>query len=97
MPRGQQSPESARRKESPESQTLNRDQTQALEIAIASCVKVVRESAPTDSYAKKYWTEFDSYYNSGSGKVEDNANLNGHLPAKYAFNKCMARMGIPLS
>ena len=88
--------ENARRKDAAEPQAANREQTDAIESAVSSCVKLVRESAPAESYNKTYWTEFDAYYTPTSGKVRDNVVINGQRPAKYAFDKCMAAKGFPL-
>jgi hypothetical protein len=63
--------------------------------AVKHCVDVVH-SFPADQMSAQFFKKFDAYYNSASGRVENNAYLNGDLPVAYQFNKCMASQGFPL-
>jgi hypothetical protein len=51
---------------------------------------------PADKSDLSFFKKFDAFYNSAAGRVENNAFLDGDLPALYQFNKCMASQGFPL-
>ncbi len=64
--------------------------------AIAECVRKVRSlEAQPKGYGQPY-AEFDAFYNLGSGRVENNNRYVDQGPT-YAFNKCMASKGVPLT
>jgi hypothetical protein len=75
---------------------ISREQVPALKSTISECVQQVRASAP-DNFSKEMWTGFDAFYNDGAGRVQNNALFVGQQPARYAFEKCMASRGWPLS
>jgi hypothetical protein len=78
---------------------FTQEQIAGLTKVISTCVGVARGAAPTNTsdYEKHWWTDFDAYYNPGTGTVKDNVMYNGGAPAKYSFNKCMTSLGWPLS
>jgi len=78
-----------------DSQSLSPERIAALNKAIAQCVTRVRASAPAGQ--EQFYVGFDAYYNPGNGRVMNNVRYNGEAPALYAFNKCMASQGFPLS
>jgi hypothetical protein len=63
---------------------------------IAECVRKVRslETSPKDS--GQPYAEFDAFYNPSNGRVEDNNRYVDRGP-NYAFDKCMASKGVPLT
>lgn len=75
------------------------EQIEMLKKVIAQCIEVARASAPKDTpdYSLGFYTRFDAYYNVASGLVQNNVRLSGEMPALYAFNKCMASQGWPLT
>ena len=62
---------------------------------VKQCVDVVHRF-PADNSDLSFFKKFDAFYNSAAGRVENNAFLDGDLPALYQFNKCMASQGFPL-
>jgi hypothetical protein len=62
---------------------------------VKQCVDVVHRF-PADNSDLGFFKKFDAFYNSAAGRVENNAFLDGDLPALYQFNKCMASQGFPL-
>ena len=62
---------------------------------VKQCVDVVHRF-PADKSDLSFFKKFDAFYNSAAGRVENNAFLDGDLPALYQFNKCMASQGFPL-
>jgi hypothetical protein len=71
----------------------------AIKRTIADCVRKVRglETKPaSDAWSGRPYAEFDAYYNQGSGRVENNNHYVDQGP-NYAFNKCMASKGVPLT
>jgi len=62
---------------------------------VKQCVDVVHRF-PADNGDLSFFKKFDAFYNSAAGRVENNAFLDGDLPALYQFNKCMASQGFPL-
>jgi hypothetical protein len=62
--------------------------------ALSECLKVVHSMNPKDYPTAK---QFDAYYNSVDGTVENNAMF-GLLdrPVIFQFHKCMAQRGFPL-
>ncbi|MFM0687358.1 hypothetical protein PQQ77_15375 [Paraburkholderia strydomiana] len=76
-------------------QSLSSEEIAGLKQAVAQCVTRVRASAPAGN--EQFYTGFDAYYNPASGRVMNNVQYNGQVPALYAFNKCMASQGFPLS
>jgi len=61
---------------------------QQIEKTVKTCVRKVQEAR---------WGAFEAFWNSASGRVENNAHLMPSLaPALFAFNKCMADLGVPL-
>lgn len=69
----------------------------ALKSVITDCVQQVRGAAVANEFSKDFWTGFDAYYNPATDRVLDNTTMNGQLPARYAFQKCMASRGYPLT
>jgi outer membrane murein-binding lipoprotein Lpp len=74
------------------SQRLSEEQIATVSKAISQCVQMVRGSMPTS----EVYTNFDAYYNPASATVQNN-NKYVDQSAVYAFNKCMASKGVPLS
>ena len=73
-------------------------QIASLTDAVSKCVFIIRNSAPKEGWpGADAYTSFDAYYNPGSGRVENNVVVQGGRPALYAFNKCMAARGFPLT
>lgn len=73
--------------------------TDAIKRVIADCVRKVRglETKPaSDAWSGRPYAEFDAYYNQGNGRVENNNRYVDQGP-NYAFNKCMASKGVPLT
>jgi hypothetical protein len=71
----------------------------AIKQAIADCVRKVRglETKPaSNAWSGRPYAEFDAYYNQGNGHVENNNRYVDQGP-NYAFNKCMASKGVPLT
>jgi len=62
---------------------------------VKQCVDVMHR-LPADKSDLSFFKKFDAFYNSAAGRVENNAFLDGDLPALYQFNKCMASQGFPL-
>jgi hypothetical protein len=64
---------------------------------ITECVRNVRslETQPKGFGGQPY-AEFDAFYNPGNGRVENNNRYVDQGP-NYAFNKCMASKGVPLT
>ena len=71
---------------------LSEEQIATVSKAISQCVQTVRGSMPTSAV----YINFDAYYNAASGTVQNN-NRYVDQSAVYAFNKCMASKGVPLS
>jgi hypothetical protein len=59
---------------------------------VKQCVDGVHRF-PADKSDLSFFKKFDAFYNSAAGRVENNAFLDGDLPALYQFNKCMASQG----
>jgi len=91
--------ESAKRKSSNSEarRGIQDDQVPSLKKAIAECVQVVRAARPSSSGGEQFYASFDAYYNTASGRVENNNIYNGGVPAVFEFNKCMTSQGFPLS
>jgi hypothetical protein len=64
--------------------------------AIAECVRKVRSLETQPKGFGQPYAEFDAFYNPGSGRVENNNRYVDQGPT-YAFNKCMASKGVPLT
>jgi hypothetical protein len=63
---------------------------------VASCVKYVRGlETQTEKYSQGF-AGFDAFYNPATNRVQNN-NQFVDQRAVYAFNKCMASKGMPLS
>jgi hypothetical protein len=77
----------ARAQDTPTTTTINN--------AVNYCVDQVHHF-PADEMSAQFYRHFDAYYNAGTGRVENNAFLNGDQPPLYQFNKCMASQGLPL-
>jgi hypothetical protein len=60
------------------------------------CVQVVRQSPPSPPYPDYANKNFDAYYDSQSGQIFNNAQLNIDGEALYIFRKCMAEHGVSL-
>jgi hypothetical protein len=70
----------------------------AIKRVIADCVRTVHGLQPktaVQSIGGSPYTEFDAYYNQGSGLVVNNNRYVDQGPT-YAFDKCMATKGFPL-
>ena len=63
---------------------------------IAECVGKVRSLETQSKGFGQPYAEFDAFYNPGSGRVENNNRYVDQGPT-YAFNKCMASKGVPLT
>jgi hypothetical protein len=70
-------------------------ETAAIEKAVKECVDAVHHF-PADEMEKRFFQKFDAFYNSATGRVQNNGYLNGDVPPQYQFNKCMASKGFPL-
>jgi hypothetical protein len=80
-------------------QALSQEQIGMLQKVIAQCVQVVRNSAPKESTlgsSREVYVGFDAFYNPASGRVQNN-NQYVDQSAVYAFSKCMASHGWPLT
>jgi hypothetical protein len=51
---------------------------------------------PADEVDKLFFRKFDAFYNTATGKVQNNAVYVGDQAALYQFDKCMASKGYPL-
>jgi hypothetical protein len=76
---------------------LTVDQIENIEKTVTECVGVVHQAKPADQSYTRYYGQFDAFYNTVSGKVENNAAFSGAQPALFVFDKCMAQRGVPLS
>jgi hypothetical protein len=77
-------------------QTVSPEQSQAaIEKVVKHCIDVVHKF-PADQMETQFFKRFDAFYNSATGRVQNNGYLNGDLPPLYEFNKCMASQGYPL-
>lgn len=79
----------------------NEQQVKAISEVVAQCVTIVHGTTPASAPGmaemdKTFYRRFDAYYNIGTGLVQDNVTVNGDLPPRYAFRKCMAENGFPL-
>lgn len=63
---------------------------------VKQCVAAVRE-APSETGMGEFYRKFDAYYNSRTGKVENNVATVGDQKAFLVFKKCMAEKGLPLA
>jgi hypothetical protein len=68
----------------------------AIKKIVKQCVDYVHNYKESDPNYQDRNTLFDAFYNSASGKVENNALLNIDQKALYIFKKCMAEKGLPL-
>jgi outer membrane murein-binding lipoprotein Lpp len=73
-------------------QRFTPQQVESLVKAISTCVAAAR--APNPDHLLP---DFDAYYNPANGRVMDNVQYNGQMPARFAFNKCMMTSGWPLN
>lgn len=73
---------------SPDTAMINR--------VLAECVRKVRSLETQPKGLGQPYAEFDAFYNPGSGRVENNNRYADQGPT-YAFNKCMASKGVPLT
>lgn len=73
----------------------DKSQKSTIDDVVKQCVDVVHRF-PADKSDLSFFKKFDAFYNSAAGRVENNAFLDGDLPALYQFNKCMASQGFPL-
>lgn len=64
--------------------------------AVAYCVDTVHHF-PADPSEIQFFKKFDAYYNTATGKIENNGLFVGDQAALYQFNKCMASQGVPLT
>jgi len=64
--------------------------------AIDFCVDEVHKHNAENDFEKKFYLNFDAYYNPATDTVNNNAMRNGDQPPLYLFNKCMAKVGYPL-
>lgn len=78
-------------------QALTESQMSTLNKAISQCVQVVRSiPGPKDAFGGQVFANFDAFYNPASGRVQNN-NQYVDQSAVYAFTKCMAAQGVPLT
>lgn len=77
---------------------LTSAQITELNQTIVKCVQYVRSyAASANPYERDFFANFDAYYNAGMGRVLNNGGVVGSRKAEFAFNKCMASLGWPLS
>jgi hypothetical protein len=67
-----------------------------IEKVVQHCVDVVHNFHADDAMSQKFYTHFDAYYNRSTKRVIDNVVVNGDLPPRFQFGKCMASAGLPL-
>ena len=60
--------------------------------AVQTCVTNVHEISPDNPF----YQNFDAYYNTATGKVQNSARTNFEMPPQFAFSKCMVSQGFPL-
>jgi hypothetical protein len=76
---------------------MSQSHVAGLQKAISLCVQAVRALAPPGATpTSDVHITFDAYYNQGTNRVVNNNNYVDQS-AVYAFNKCMAEQGWPLS
>jgi len=66
--------------------------------AVKHCVEFVHQFPDRTNWTTQRTPVFLSisiFYNSATGRVENNGYLNGDIPVQYQFNKCMASQGLP--
>jgi hypothetical protein len=83
------------------------DQTSEVIKIVKQCVAAVhaagdcwtqKSGAVTCSYSEhEFYKNFDAFYNSANGLVENNVTLQGERKALFLFKKCMAEKGVPLN
>ena len=78
-----------------ETQQLTTDQTAAINEAVKRCVAVVH-AAPPELGMAEFYLRFDAYYNSNTGRVDNNVTTMGDQKAWFVFKKCMSEKGYPL-
>lgn len=75
-------------------------QTQAIVKVVKYCVSVVNKTVPDEAEMKevyrKFYKNFDAFYNPATGTVQNNATTVGDQKPLYFFNKCMAEQGFAL-
>lgn len=74
--------------------SLSSEHLASLNKAISLCVSRVRASAPSGQ--ELFYKSFDAFYNQETGRVINNVQFQGGVPALFVFNKCMSDQGIPL-
>ena len=67
-----------------------------IEKVVKHCVDVVHQFPATQIEEKQFFKQFDAFYNSATGLVQNNGYRKGNIPPLYQFNKCMASRGFPL-
>jgi hypothetical protein len=80
---------------------LTPDQATEVTKAVKQCVATVHTAAKclgleTCPQGSEFFKNFDAFYNSASGRVENNVSLQGERKALFLFNKCMSEKGHPL-
>lgn len=75
--------------------TIAQEQIAQLNKTITDCVARVRTLSPVGK--EQFYVHFDAYYNAANGRVMNNVQYQGEVPALYAFNKCMSSRGISIS
>jgi hypothetical protein len=64
--------------------------------AVKQCVDVVRAD-DSEPVFKKFYQQFDAFYNPASGRVESNAFRPIDQKPFFVFKKCMSEKGMPVS
>jgi hypothetical protein len=76
---------------------LGPDETAAISKAVKLCVSAVHAAATNEIVLlQDFYKKFDAYYNSKTGKVENNVTMVGEQKAFFVFKKCMSEKGWPL-
>ena len=68
------------------------DRTSEIKKVVKQCVEAVRAGATQGSE----FYNFDAFYNSATGRVENNVTMQGERKGLFLFNKCMSEKGYPL-
>jgi hypothetical protein len=74
---------------------LTPDGTVQLNKVAKQCVAAVH-AAPSEQFMEEFYRKFDAYYNSRTGRVENNVTTMGDQKAYFVFKKCMSEKGYPL-
>jgi hypothetical protein len=71
------------------------DEIAAIIKVVTQCVAVIHAATPEYGMGE-FYGRFDAYYNSSTGRVDNNVTTMGDQKAWFVFKKCMAEKGYPL-